>query len=184
MKISEISFGRKIPITICKLKDIRQDKFIDAEICEYDCFDKSDIEEVQKTKGNWFFLKPFIKAMEEENYLKNKGNIIPKYHFYTVEAFNKILGFAQVSKERPKIKIEYLESDPDKKYKYVGQSLMKMISEMGIDEIYEKIYVPVPVKDACDFYKKCGFKEVKRANSLELSRFGMHRMKRKKTKID
>lgn len=179
MQIPQISFGKKIPIKTCTIQDIRQNKQIDAKIFQYDCWDKTDIDEVRKVDKNFRFARNIVANMEMEEYYIRKHNRSLNYSFYTMEINDEIIGLAQIEKLPTEILIEYLESEHNKNYKYIGQNFINMLNAMALKEHYEKLRVPAPLNDAYGFYYKYGFKKVSKWASVELSRIGMLKLKYK-----
>ena len=48
-----ISFGQRIPTAKCSVFDTKENEFVPALICEYDCYDKADIDKIANVDGNW-----------------------------------------------------------------------------------------------------------------------------------
>ena len=66
MNISPVSFGKKIPISNCKVVDKKENKLINATLYEYDCKDLGDYYDVKDLKGRWNFKD----MIAEEIYIK------------------------------------------------------------------------------------------------------------------
>lgn len=169
MKISPINFGKKIPITQCKIRDNNSGRFVGATFYEVDCMDMEDIDEIYNLKGKWGFRRTIAQKMEDVHDLleidKNRRN---DYGFYVLQKDGgDIVGLTEVKKFFPDLRIEYIESENEGKYKYVGQTMMASLGEVAKHERLKRIYIPVPTEDAVPFYKdKCGFREQKNSNAL------------------
>ena len=169
--MNSVSFGKKIPITQCQIKDNKRNKFVPATFYEIDCTDKREIQEVYQAKGDWQFKRQIAAGME------NKNNAIrDSLFFHQSKAFyimqkddGEIVGMSEVSKMGSQINLDFIESDPKDKYKYVGQTMIASLCKVMQQENRNKIYIPIPVKSAKDFYKKvCGFKDTEMGSALFL----------------
>jgi hypothetical protein len=172
MNISPVSFGKKIPITQCKIRDNSQGKFIPATFYEVDCKDMEDIDEINNLKGKWEFRKTITKKMEDiHNLLKTDKNHRNDYGFYVLQKDGgEIVGLSEVRKSFPDLRLEYIESENEGKYKYIGQTMMASLGEVARREKLKRIYIPIPVESAVPFYKdKCGFREVKDSAALVMN---------------
>ena len=182
MIINPVSFGKKIPIATCKVKDLQQNKFVSATMYEFDCCDLSDIREVEGKTRDWDFRTSIVHNMEHKyNCLTNPlHKRINNDAFYTIEKNNKIIGITQVTKEDPELIIEYIESEHKGEYKYVGQNLINLLGKIAFKENFKRIYVPNPIPKAYNFYvKKCGFKENKNYGSVYLAKAGIAKLQKK-----
>ena len=187
MLINPISFLGKIPLGICKVKDIRQNKFVEAKCFELDCKDLSDIEQVKKNTAGWEFGEDIVHYMEFKN---QYANIDTDYkprnrdYFYAIEKDDEIIGISQVQKNAPELIVDFIESEHRGKYKYIGQNIINLLGKIALKEDYKRIYIPNPVIKARDFYvKKCNFKETKRADSVYLTQGGMKNLRRKMNRL-
>lgn len=80
-----ISFSGKIPIGTCKIRDKATLEYISATCYEYDCKDKSDIEDFknrQKKGGGAPFNGAIEDSMEEKT---EKPDANKFHHIYTLE---------------------------------------------------------------------------------------------------
>ncbi len=173
----EISFGKKIPVANCKIKDIQKNRFVDATLYEFDCKDLSDIEEIKKLYGNWHFKNSVANEMRRKySYFKNykKQN---NHHFFVLEADKEPVGIAGIKHEEPNLILNYLESEHEGRYKYIGKNMINLFGKIAVKNHLKRIYIPIPLKSSRDFYiKKCMFKENKKDKTAKLSRFGMMKL--------
>ncbi len=169
MAVSSISFGKKIPLIKCHIKDNVANKYIPATFYEVDCEDINEIDEVRDSLKGWQFSKSISQNMRTA-YMMNKCNslfTVNDEYFYEPEtdAFyemriddGEIVGICQVSKHPKDLHIEFIESKGNKQYKYVGQTMIAAIGRVAKHEKLKKIYIPMPIPSAIDFYiNKCGF---------------------------
>ena len=169
--MNSVSFGKKIPITQCQIKDNKRNKFVPATFYEVDCTDMNEIKEVYQAKGDWQFKNQIAATMEDKNYAMRDS-----FFFHQSKAFyimqksdGEIVGMSEVTKMGPKLVLDFIESEPKGKYKYVGQTMIASLCKVMKQENRQKIYIPVPVKSAKDFYKKvCGFKDTEMGSALLL----------------
>ena len=68
-----VSFGCKIPITKCQIKDIKHNQFVPATYYEIDCKDTSDIKEVDSLLGEWDFKNAIVYSMKSKFDAIKKG---------------------------------------------------------------------------------------------------------------
>ncbi|MBR6162609.1 hypothetical protein IKQ26_01785 [bacterium] len=170
-----ISFGKKIPIATCDIKDINKDKFIKATIVRYDCSDYSDIEEIRDLSSDWKFRKNVASYMGRDYNTKGTSRISP-YSFFAMKTQNgETIGYAQTKDSGEDLVLDFLESEPNKKYKYVGTNMISCLSGLALKEKkYKRLYIPNPIREARGFYiKQCGFKEKTRDFTLSLDKQGM-----------
>lgn len=172
MNINPISFGKKIPITQCKIRDNSLGKFVGATFYEVDCKDMEDIDEINSLKGKWEFRRTITKKMEDiHDRLETDKNHMNNYGFYVLQKDGgEIVGLSEVKKSFPDLRLEYIESENEGKYKYVGQTMMASLGEVARQEKLKRIYIPIPVKSAVPFYiDKCGFREQKEGYALVMN---------------
>ena len=169
MNISPVSFGKKIPITQCKIRDNNSGNFVGATFYEVDCKDMEDINEINALSGKWEFRKTIARKMEDIHDLME----IDSYRsnnlgFYVLQKDGgEIVGLSEVKKSFPDLRLEYIESENEGKYKYVGQTMMASLGEVARQEKLKRIYIPIPVDSAIPFYvDKCGFREQKNGSAL------------------
>ena len=180
MYISPVSFGKKIPVATCKVKNIQRNKFIDATLYELDCKDRTDIKEVGSLKDGWSFKYSILSDMRRKMYLENSERMVCSYFYALENQKNEIIGLAEVMKMYPSLILSYIVSEPDKKYKYVGQNIIGLLGKMALEEKLKEIYIPTPILEARKFYtKKCGFENTREGVALRLSKKGIRKMQAK-----
>ncbi len=185
MIINTISFGKKIPIASCQIMDLNKNKYVKANIVQYDCADMSDVDEIRNLSSDWYFKKNVSKNMERDYLLKGTTRISP-YSFYAMETQRgETIGYAQTKDMGRDLVLDILESEPDKKYKYVGTNMISCLSGLALkNERYKRFYIPNPLKCARSFYiEQCGFKENAKDYTLMLDKQGMKKSLRN-TPID
>jgi hypothetical protein len=170
MNICPVSFGKKHYIMPCQIQDREQKKFVPASLVQYDCEDTSDVDEMLHGAIKWQFRHAVACQMFHVNNTKDIQT--PSYSFFAIENQNKeIVSVAQVKKFGQDLILDILESEPNKKYKYCGSTMMSFLRYYALKNNFKRIYIPNPVDNAKDFYvKKCGFREIKNSTALELTR--------------
>ena len=181
MTIQNISFGKKIPIAKCSIKNRLTRKYVPATCYEIDCKDEADYVEIANLKKKWNFKKSLSDAMERKHDDMLTGiGLYKNRHFYTMQtdSDNQIVGICQTEKGCKDIELIHLETSPNKKYKYTGQGLLAILGIIGEKEKADNIYIPFPVDSARAFYTdKCGFKNCQSNDGLYMNkkRFGLFR---------
>lgn len=181
MTLNAISFGNKIPVAKCNIRDVRQNKFVEATLVEFDCKDNSDVEEIEKLDENWEYKDVFRDKMKYTRSIMRYK--VPLNHFYALKNENgEIVGIAQVKDERPDFVLNHIESKKGQ-YKFIGQNMIAMLSKIALENNFKRLYVPIPIEKARAFYtKKCGFRDIFGDCGVALSTFGMKRFQRKVNK--
>ncbi len=156
-----ISFGKKVPLTQCQIKNIEKNKFVSATFCEVDCKDKEDIREIANLTGKWNFKSTIIRNMQIKHDTQDVLSAEELPSFYILQDDNGlIIGLSQVKKDGKNLSVQFIESIRDNKYKYVGQI---MLAALGLDTIQhngDKLIISSPTENATPFYiDKCGFKK-------------------------
>lgn len=160
MNIFPLSFGRKIPINQCQILDKQQNKYIEATVYEYDCKELHDVFEVSSLDATWTFKDLLTTSM----HTKFMNNLIGRdngaEHFYCIkDKKGEMLGLCQAQETENSIDVRLLVSKPDKKHKYIGQSMLSTLGEIVLKTGKEKLGAKTVLTDVRDFYeKKCGFK--------------------------
>ena len=90
MNISPVSFGKKIPVAACRIKDNTNGNSFPAVLYELDCNDKEDIYTVRKQCGYWKYGKDTVNAMQTKyNSLKRDSLFYGKSKsFYILQKNN------------------------------------------------------------------------------------------------
>ena len=160
MKAISPTFGKKIPISLCQIKNTETKKFVPATFYELDCHDESDMDELKDLKGKWHFLGSIYYNMLSKNAYYKKTQRETPNKFYILESDTKeIVGLCQAENRNNNIFVNLLESAPDKKYKFVGQTMLASMGNHVINNGGQQLTINHPTLDAYDFYtKKCKFK--------------------------
>ena len=157
-----ISFGRKIPIIQTQIQNKHTQKFERATVYELDCKDESDILETLKPQNKWTYAREINVNMYTKYSRLQRGDD-SKTSFYILQnQQGDTLGMAQTEElEKKGHNLAFLDTEKDKQYKYVGQTLLASITKdiMNKDGIRLSIFEPVPT--AVPFYDKiCGFQNI------------------------
>lgn len=158
MKISCISFGKKIPITQCKVFDKDAKTFVEATFYEYDCKDLFDVYDVEELEGNWSF-KNLIKAGMQNKYLNQIIGKKDSTHYYCTKDKNgRTIGICKTNETNDAIEVKLITNGCSDKYKYVGQTMLTSLAQIALISQKEKLIIKRALADAKDFYGKiCGF---------------------------
>ena len=175
MNINPLSFGRKIPINQIRVLDKQQNTFVDATFYEYDCKDLQDVQDVYELSDEWSFSHILADGMHKE-YVCNFVNMPnSKFHYYCVKNDNnETLGLCATQENEKEIAVEFIESKPFSKLKYVGQSMLASLAQKALLTEKEKLKIKGSLSDVKSFYEKiCGFKPIESQNQLFTSSFEM-----------
>ena len=166
MHMSPVSFGKKIPIMKCQIKDIKQNKFVSAKLSKYDCKDYNDIVDVSRSCPNWCFINSILNDM----YTKYVQGGTEKFSsdFYILEnEEGKAIGFCETKSSKESTNVEYIVSKHNNNYKYIGQALMAMVGKAVLDRGAFRLYVANPAPSASGFYvNKCDFSRIDESSLL------------------
>ncbi len=159
MKISPVTFGKKIPLIKCNILDWEEKKSVPALFFEVDCKDKEDLDFIKSLKNlkkYWYYSRSIAENMEK----KYSGKGEASKHFYFLKTKdNGIIGISEAEKLNDKIDLYYIETNQSGKFKYAGQSMMASLGKIILKEGKNNFNVIAPAYDAYSFYtKKCGFK--------------------------
>ena len=162
MNITPISFGKKIPIMKCNIKDTEENKNIPATISEYDCQTSEEANDVFNVGYDWHFHINIGCAMQMK-YEQNLYDEESSKHFYVTEDNNGCtVALCETEEKNNEIAVLYVESIPDSKYKYCGKTMLAALGKKLIKNNGDKLTIPMPLDEAYDFYVKgCGFKKTK-----------------------
>lgn len=154
MKITTVSFGKKIPLIKGKILNIKTKEMEDATFFEYDCSTEDDLKEVKKLNGNWSFRNVIFIGMQNKH---NKSN---SDSFYGIENNQgDIICLCQTNTEGKTTYIKYLDRRKDKKYKYTGMMTIASLAYESLSSKIKNIIIRYPIDTALSFYtNKCGFK--------------------------
>jgi len=159
MQISAISFGKKIPIMQCSIKDVEKNKIIPATVYEYDCQCSSDIEDILYAGRDWYYNMSIAADMqdkyEQENFKEQKS----PFHFYVMENQNgKMVALCETQETDKDIQVEYIETKHDSEQKYCGKTMLATLGKKVLDNNKKRLMIIAPLQDVLDFYiNGCGF---------------------------
>ena len=158
----QISFGKKIPIMQCCIKDMENNKRIPATVCEYDCQTSEDAEDILYMGGNWHFHINMACDMREKYIKENFDGEKSPAHFYLMENPNgKTVAICETVEKDNEISIKYVESERDFGHKYCGKTMLAALGKKLLNNHGKRLYIPSALFDAHDFYVKgCGFEEI------------------------
>ena len=166
-----ISFGQRIPTAKCSILDTKENKFVPALICEYDCYDKADIDKIANVDGNWAHKDAIVDNMisKHSDIKRLKQN---DTRIYTLENEDgEILGITCVDDLEKNVEVRFIESRRTHRYKYVGQNLLASIGQAILNGRQNKLIIRSAIDSALGFYKNaCGFKSIGFAD-LEMNRY-------------
>ena len=171
----QISFKAKIPISTCNIYNKSTNKFERATIYEIDCKDEEDLSYLSNPDGMWEFKTSITydaRSKYYESLLHLNQDSQDKY--YSLEAQDGTI--ACMCETQPFFKdtnIKYIESNPNKRYKYAGQTMLASIAKKIIDTS-QNLTIHIPSFEARDFYSKvCAFNEDTTGFGYELSQKDM-----------
>ena len=158
--INSVSFGKKIPVMQCKIQNRINKEPVNATISEYDCTNYTDISDIFSQCGKWNYGRAMASDMNLKlfNYLNYDTENYP-YKFYVMEDEGEnIIGICETENSRNNVNIFFLESEPKKKYKYIGQTMLAAVGKMLSSKNGHNMYVMNPAAAAITFYtQKCNF---------------------------
>lgn len=156
--MNNISFGAKIPIALCQIKNAKSDKSSSAIIYEYDCKDPQDVWEIERinAKLNWFYASNLtIRAdLKYQGYKSYQNNA-----FYAIEdERGKTIGLCCAEENETNTKVKFIETKTNGKYKYVGQTMLATVAKRMLTNRQKKeLIISNAQESAYGFYEKCGF---------------------------
>lgn len=177
MKTYSVSFGQKIPIANCRVRNNETGKFVPAILYEYDCKDKEDIEEIKNLAGDWKFKGVVLDGMQIKKNVQEGQTIEFPNRFYALKDLgDETIGISFLYKRTNKLSktnslaVKFIETSPDKTYKYVGQAMLACHALSAMNDGYDRFEIRFPIDAAVPFYKeKCGFKDGEDEYTLEMT---------------
>ena len=171
MNISSISFGKKIPTVSCKVKNNVTGKYVPATLYEYDCLDIDDIKEVESIPYRWGFKDVILNGMKTKKAAKEKYGIDTETSFFVLQdQYNRTIGLSYLYERDNELAVKFIQTDPDRMYKYAGQVMLAGHALTAMNDHYDKFAVRFATDEATPFYiYKCGFKRSKDVYSLEMT---------------
>ena len=165
-----VSFGKQIPVSQCRILDKKINSFVWATLFEFDCKDISDIYYFKGDMRSWNYKSNLLKDMffKRENLACynslseiEKDAIIGNRYFALATEDDKLVGICETQGNGNQVDIFYLETEENHRYKYAGQSILASIAKQLINRFNNPaITVNYPSGKARRFYiDKCGFKQ-------------------------
>ncbi len=168
-----ISFGQKKPITLCKVMDRYNQKFVPATFYELDCKDSNDVKELAQAQGNWRFKNAITSNMAYKNDIFNIVSPNRNRFFILQKNDGEVIGMMQTKSQNNDEIVEYLESLPTRRYKYAGQNILASLCTAILNNKGHKIIINNPAQKATPFYiERCGFKQGSNT-TLQMGKKGM-----------
>ena len=170
MNISSISFGKKIPTVNCKVKNNETGKYVPATLYEYNCQDIEDIKEVENIPNKWGFKDFILNGMKTKKAAREKYGIDTETSFFVLKDPNdRTIGLSYLYTRDNELAVKFIQTDPEKLYKYAGQAMLAGHALTAVNDHYDKFTVRFATDEATPFYiHKCGFKRSKDIYSLEM----------------
>ncbi len=163
----QISFGKKIPISTCNIYNKGAQKYERATLYETDCKDMDDVFYFKNIEGSWQY-KDSVATRVFSKYLsisKTKPEGINGIDsacdkFYTLETQDGyIAGICETQPYKNNTNVRYIESNPDKLYKYSGQAMLAIIAKL-ILRTGQDLEINSSAFEAMNFYSKvCNFNQ-------------------------
>ncbi len=147
-----VSFGHKIPIAACQVQEKLTGRFVKATVYEYDCQNKTDIDEVKSIKDLNTFRTLIAGHMYNKYTFSKFGHDIDKRFFAIQENDGDIIGLSQTNNVGEDMNISYIETLRNKKYRFAGQTLIAAIGGELLSSGGRKLLIRCPVDSALHFY--------------------------------
>lgn len=167
----EISFKGKIPISTVNVYDKKGKNFKEATLYELDGKDESDLDELAKDNGEWFYKYNILVGLTDKQAKMAREGFSQKpmpceYKFYILENQDGSTGgLCETMTFGHYTDIVYLESNPNKKYGLTGQTMLASIAKQMLKNPNATMIIDDPAVRARDFYTKdCGFKETSKGS--------------------
>ena len=169
-----ISFGKKIPVATCNIKNSTNMQPCHATIFEHDCADISDYEEISNLKGHWEY-KDAIAKEALKKYEHPISNIGTKIYSISTQT-GKTVGLMETCEYNKMCSIEHLESHYKGLYQGIGTALLSFLAQQKTKQNVSHIFVTNPAKTAKKFYTEHCFFNKTDTIALELNREGMTKL--------
>ena len=154
--MNKISFGAKIPVAICQIKNKNTQQMRKAVIYEYDCKDISDYWALAKIEKEQKWKYADIIAAKAD--LKCNGRMLQDESIYSLEdESGKTVGLCNFRETSRNTEVRYIESKSDDVYKYVGQNMLALLAKRAFYSGKKEIRIANAQHNAFMFYKKCCF---------------------------
>ncbi len=181
MQIQSVSFGKKIPVASCKVKNNHTGKFERAKLYEYDCKDLADLQEFAKLPDYWGFKDAILSGMCEKKVVLDKHNVSTGVSYFVLQDKNdETIGICSAKKSLTDYGVKLIQTTPLKSHKYTGQAMLAALALVGLKENRNKFEIKYPTDEAMTFYTdKCCFQKGESKYHLEMDRRGMKKLLRK-----
>ena len=170
MNLSSVSFGKKIPVSECKVKELGTGRFVPVKMYEYDCLDQSDIDEVKSLPASLSYKDAISTEMKTKKMAKEKLFLDTGISHYVMQTNEgETLGIASLKKDDESWGVKFLQTSQHSTHKYIGQSMLASIARMALTDSKKRFEIFFPTDSAMGFYtKKCGFKPEDGAYHLQM----------------
>ncbi len=164
----QISFKAKIPLSNCNLLNMKTQQFEKATIYEINCRDKDDVDYINSAQGSWKYKSLITRDAQNKLYnfynprLSRKNKKESQVNrFYSIEDKNgNIRGLLETDLFEKDINIKFIESSPEKDYKFAAQNLLANIAKQALD-LRRNVIVSMSHPSADKFYSEvCNFQKV------------------------
>ena len=159
--MQSVSFGRKIPVAECKVKDIQSGRYVPVKMYEFDCTEQSDIDEVKNLPSLFDYKTAIVTDMETKKQAKQKYSLdtcVSHYIMQTKEG--ETLGIASVRDNEEAYGVKFIQTSQHTTHKYIGQAMLASLARIALNDKKEKFEICFPTDEAMGFYThKCGFKQ-------------------------
>ncbi|MBQ8886983.1 MAG: GNAT family N-acetyltransferase [Candidatus Gastranaerophilales bacterium] len=159
MKVSQISFGRKIPRYTCQIQNKQTGEYVPATFYEYNCKDESDIDEVRNLDRRWAFRNNIANKMDIKHTVQTYFNQKSNDSFYSIQVGKEIIGLTHISTFNGVSNVNYITTKPRNEYKYAGQTMLACAGKELLKKNGHQMTVTTAIDDAYPFYSKVGFHE-------------------------
>ena len=159
----QVSFGKKIPIMHCSIKDTEKCENVPAIISEYDCKTSEDAQDIMYMGSSWHFRIDIAADMLTKYKQENFHDKTSPYHFYIMEnTQGKPVALCETVEEDNEINVKYIESERNYEHKYCGKTMLAALGKKLLKNNGSRLVISHPIPKAYDFYVKgCGFKKMK-----------------------
>ena len=181
LSVSVISFGKKIPVTTCKVRNNETRKFVPARLYEFDCKDEADIQEVKNLPLGWSFATTISSEMRAKKVAREKYDISTGHSFYVLKDNNySTIGICSLKNDKDNFGVKFIETLTNGTCKYAGQAILASLALLALHDKRDKFEIRYPTDEAKDFYtSKCGFKQGDNLYHLQMDKKGMKKLVKK-----
>ena len=161
LSVQNLSFKAIILKGKTKVQNKQTGKFETVSFCEVDCKDKKDSEIFYNLKDTWEYAQALETSAQWKFGNQQKGYDDPRMHYILQKRNGEILAICRAYEEYGATRIDYLEANPNEKYRFAGQMILANIAKETIKKDGDRMLVPNPEIGTHDFYGgACGFKRL------------------------